>query len=89
MTIPLPSPRERYAEQLLLRSKFIVEAVHDHGPAEVIRQIDLALAMEQPTGVDPAVALATVLAAQVDPDTTDEQRLSWVRALATRSGAVA
>lgn len=83
MTIPMPSVRERYAEELLIRSKFIVEAVHDHGPREVLRQIDLALAVEQPPGVDPAVALATVLAAQVDPDTTDEQRLAWVRAFAT------
>jgi len=83
MTISMPSVRERYAEQLLMHSKFIVGAVHDQDPREVIRQVDLALALEQPPGVDPAVALATVLAAQVDPDTTDEQRLAWVRAFAT------
>lgn len=74
------TPTERYLEDLLHRSKLIVGALRDTGPDELLRQIDLALAMEQPPGVDPAVALVTVLAAQIDPDTTDEQRLSWVRA---------
>jgi hypothetical protein len=71
---------EIYAEQLLHQTKLIVGAIRFHGPDEVLRQVDLALAMEQPPGIDPAVALAVVLAAQIDPDTTDEQRLGWVRA---------
>jgi hypothetical protein len=74
------TPAERYLEDLIHRSKLIVAAVRDDGPDELLRQIDLALAMQQPPGVDPAVALVTVLAAQIDPDTTDEQRLGWVRA---------
>jgi hypothetical protein len=74
------SPIEAYTEQLLHRSKLIVGAVRDGGPDELLRQIDLALAMRQPDGIDPAVALIAVLAAQIDPDTTDEQRLGWVRA---------
>jgi hypothetical protein len=70
---------ERYLEDLIHRSKLIVEAVRDTGPDELLRQIDLALAAQQPDGVDPAVALITVLAAQIDPKATDEQRLGWVR----------
>jgi hypothetical protein len=73
------TPTERYLEELLRRSKLIVEAVRDTGPDELLREIDLALALEQPPGVDPAVALVTVLAAQIDPKATDEQRLGWVR----------
>jgi hypothetical protein len=77
---PPRTPTERYLENLLHRSKLIVGALRDDGPDELIRQIDLALAMRQPAGIDRVVALVVVLAAQIDPDTTDEQRLGWVRA---------
>jgi hypothetical protein len=70
-----------YAANLLLLSERIIGAVHDDGPDELLRLIDAALIVEAPPGVDPAVALVTVIAAQVDPDTTAEQRLGWVRDL--------
>jgi hypothetical protein len=70
--------REVYAEQLYRRSLAVIEAVHDFGPEDVQRAVDLALADEAPAGVDPAVALAVVLAAQVDPGSKARDRLGWL-----------
>lgn len=69
-----------YAEELIHRSELLVGAVHDDGPDELLAHLTGALRLKPPPGVDPVVALVTVLAAQIDPDTTAEQRLGWVRA---------
>lgn len=78
-----------YAANLLHLSERIIGAVHDDGPDELSRLIDQALIIEAPPGIDPAVALVTVLAAQVDPDTTAEQRAGWVRDLGRAQDRVA
>lgn len=72
---------ERYAEQLRFASERIIGAVHDDGPAAAQEAIVRALILPAPPGVDPAVALCAVLAAQVDPDSTPEERLGWTRGL--------
>jgi hypothetical protein len=71
--------REAYAEELLHRSELLVGAIRDDGPDELLAHLAAALRLKPPPGVDPVVALVTVLAAQIDPDTTAEQRLGWVR----------
>lgn len=73
--------REAYAEELAARSARIIAAVHDDDPAVSGRLMDEALALPAPDAdTDPARALLTVLAAQVDPRTTARQRLGWVMA---------
>lgn len=75
MTAP---DKAAYAEQLLHHSALIIGAVHDLGPDDSARAIDQALILPTPDGIDPAVALATVLAAQVDMDTATSRRLGWL-----------
>lgn len=70
--------RERYAENLLAATAHIICAVHDEGPDAVREAVDRALILENPPAVDPVVALVTVLAAQIDPDTTDVERMAWM-----------
>lgn len=66
-----------YAKQLLHLSELIVGAVHDPmNLSDLPNAIDRALAHPAPFGVDTAVALAAVLAAQIDPDSTATQRLA-------------
>lgn len=67
-----------YAEALLHLSARIVGTVRDEGPDAIARVIDEALIVEAPPGVDPAVALITVLAAQVEVDRPNSQRLGWL-----------
>ena len=67
-----------YAETLLHLSARIVGTVRDEGPDAIGRIIDQALIVQAPPGVDPAVALITVLAAQVDVDRSDSVRVGWV-----------
>jgi hypothetical protein len=67
-----------YADTLAHHSALIIGAVHDLGPDAVQDAIDRALIVEAPAGIDPAVALVTILAAQIDPTTRTSQRLGWV-----------
>lgn len=78
---PAPSPDEAravYAEQLVHATALIVGAVHDEGPTEVRLAIDHALILPAPADVDPMHAIVTVLAAQVDPETTAADRFGWL-----------
>lgn len=75
----LSDRRADYAAALLPLSERIIGAVHDDGPDAVQDAIDRALIMQAPPGVDPVVALVTVLAAQINPDTTTTQRLRWIQ----------
>lgn len=70
--------RDEYASILRFWSERIVGAVHDDGPDELLAHIREALTVPPAEGVDPIVALVTVLAAQVDPDATATQRLGWI-----------
>ncbi|QYN41090.1 hypothetical protein K1T35_47975 (plasmid) [Pseudonocardia sp. DSM 110487] len=70
---------ELYAERLLHISKLIVGAVHDDGPDMERKHLRAAFRLEPPSGIDPVEALVTILAAQIDPKATTEQRLGWVR----------
>ena len=74
------TPSERYAEDLLHHTELLVGAVHDDGPDQLRAHLAAALRLQPPPAVDPLEALVTVLCAQIDPDTTAEQRLGWVRA---------
>lgn len=73
-------PMVVYADQLRHAAALIIGAVHDEGPGAVQEAIDRALIIPAPGNVDPAVALITVLAAQVDPTASAETRLGWVLA---------
>jgi DNA-binding NarL/FixJ family response regulator len=79
VSTPISAEHSQYAARLLAMSERVIGAVHDDGPDELLRAIDRALILEPPAGIDPVVALVTVLAAQVDPDTTAEQRIGWTR----------
>lgn len=81
----LAEAQAAYAEQLHHHSARIIGAVHDEGPDAVQQAIDRALIIPAPPGMDPAVSLITVLAAQVNPEATTQERLGWVADLAARS----
>lgn len=70
--------RAAYAETLLHLSARIVGTVRDEGPEAISRAIDQALIVQAPAGIDPAVALITVLAAQVDAGQRQSTSLGWV-----------
>lgn len=67
-----------YAEKLLTITMQIIGAVHDDGPDELLRHYQRALAVPAPPGVDPHLAMVTILAAQVDPTATTATRVGWV-----------
>lgn len=76
---PIPeSDAAEYAERLAHASQLVIGAVHDEGQAAIRAAITAALRIPPPPGIDPVTALVTVLAAQVDPDTTTSTRLGWV-----------
>lgn len=81
---PPPAGTDDYALLLAHRAELLVGAVHDEGPAAVLHAIHEALALQAPAGIDPWVALVTVLAAQVDPAATRSTRLGWVEQPPTR-----
>lgn len=66
---------DEYATALALASCPVIAAAHrgvDAGPF-----ITKALAIEPPDGVNAAYTLITLVAAQVNPDTTLSERLRW------------
>lgn len=67
--------REEYAAAVALASAQVVAAVYRG--EDTTSYVTAALSLEAPPDTDPVVALATVLAAQVDPDTTLAERLAW------------
>lgn len=71
--------RALYATRLLEHTATIVAAVRDDGPDELRTRIQTALSLTAPDGMDPVVALVTVLAAQVDPSATQEDLVGWTR----------
>jgi hypothetical protein len=73
----LAAAREAYYERLARYSDLVVQAVRTRDPHRIGRLIDHALILPAPPGVDPAVALVTVLAAQVDPAADRATRLGW------------
>lgn len=74
---------ETYASAVALCSDRIVQAVHDEQPARIAAEIAQTFTLTVPTGVDPVLALVTVLAAQVLPTLKLESRLAWVEAVPT------
>lgn len=69
-----------YAATIRAWSERIVGAVHDDGPEQVLAHITAALRIPPAPGVDPVVALVTVLAAQVDPEASPDERFGWITA---------
>jgi hypothetical protein len=59
-----------------------VAAIHDDGPTGARNVLDALYAIPAPPGVDPDWALATILAAMVDPDRTVTAQLAWTRSVA-------
>jgi hypothetical protein len=78
MTSTPTDERAAYAEQLFHLAALVIGAVHSDEPDEIRQAVDHALAHPAPADVDPAVALATILAAQVDPDAPTSTRLGWL-----------
>lgn len=67
--------RAEYATALALATGPVVAAVHrGEDPEPHIRS---ALTLTSPDDVNPVVALITVLAARVDPDTDIDDQLAW------------
>lgn len=68
-----------YADTLLHLSARIVATVQDADctPHDAERLIDEAFILPAPSGVDPAVTLAIILAAQVPLNVPTSQRIGW------------
>lgn len=77
---PAVDPVDEYMVRLAHVSQRLIGAVHDEGPAMSAIHLDTLLGIEPPEGVDPYRAIVAVLAAQVDPRTSVEDRLGWVTA---------
>lgn len=71
--------RETYAKALAIASVQVIAAAHR---GEDIRPfVTRAMTLTPPADVDKTEALIAVIAAQVDPDTTLTERLSWTNQL--------
>ncbi|GEL19320.1 hypothetical protein [Pseudonocardia asaccharolytica] len=76
-----------YANALAISTLPIIAAVRN-GDIPALRVATwTSLSITPPPGVDPYEALVTVLAAQVDEDTTLSERLAWARAFDPRVAA--
>jgi hypothetical protein len=73
---------DTYAAALALCSDDIVQAVHAADPARIQAAIEQAFTLTAPDGTNPAVALITILAAQIIPGLPVELRLLWVEGVA-------
>jgi hypothetical protein len=73
---------DTYAAALALCSDDIVQAVHDADHTRIRAAIAQAFTLTPPDGTDPAVALITILAAQIIPGLPVDLRLMWVEGVA-------
>lgn len=74
--------RAWHAAQVLERVYDLVTAVHDQAAADVVAAVQRLRDLPGPPGVDPVVAMATVLAAGLPPDRAElNARLAWVHGL--------
>src|SRR5438105_6750 len=73
--------KAQYAAAVLPFCELIVGAVHCDGPDELLDAIRRARTVPAPPGVDPNIALITIVAAMVDPDKATSETLAWVKAL--------
>jgi hypothetical protein len=77
-----PRTKSRYAAQLLPLATRIVESVHDGSHQELLGLIGRARALDtRPDDIDPDVALMTILAAMVNPASSLDTMLGWVRTI--------
>lgn len=70
-----------YLDHIERHSDVIVHAMRTGDGRRIARLIDLALIVPAPENVVPDHALIMMLAAQVDPDASREQRLGWTDGL--------
>lgn len=68
-----------YAELVYHFTDLLLAAIRSGDLDEIEEMLAEIKAFLPPDGVDPSVALAVVLAAQIDPSRSAEDRLSWVR----------
>lgn len=73
--------REEYAETLVPLAMLYVAAIHYEGPDAAIDALNAAYAITPPAGVDPTLAITTVLAAMVNPTAARSEMLGWTDTL--------
>lgn len=70
---------EQYTETLIPLCMRLVATVHDEGPDAVAGVLAAIRALPAPDGVDPADAVAVVLAAAINPNLTANALWGWIR----------
>lgn len=71
-----------HASQVLERVHDLVTAVHDQAAVDVVAAVQRLRDLPAPRGIDPVVAMATVMAAGLPADRAElKARLSWVNGL--------